>query len=138
MEKQCPRCCTVKPADEFHRNKQRKDGLTVYCKPCGRTLASTFGKTPIGRVKNREARKKYNASEHGRTLNGEYAAIYNKEQRHKKRAHLQCWRAVKEGTLARLPCEVCGATEKIKAHHEDYNKPLDVHWLCRKHHIATR
>ena len=32
-----------------------------------------------------------------------------------------------------LPCEVCGAT-KAQAHHCNYSKPLDVRWLCPKHH----
>lgn len=42
-------------------------------------------------------------------------------------------RAVKRGTMTRLPCEVCGET-KSEGHHDDYSKPLDVRWLCRKHH----
>lgn len=42
--------------------------------------------------------------------------------------------AIKTGRLTRLPCGVCG-NPKSEAHHEDYSKPLDVVWLCRKHHI---
>ncbi len=30
-------------------------------------------------------------------------------------------------------CSDCGET-KVEAHHEDYSKPLDVEWLCKKHH----
>ena len=41
--------------------------------------------------------------------------------------------ALRNGKLNRLPCQVCGL-EKSEAHHKDYLKPLDVEWLCRKHH----
>jgi hypothetical protein len=34
----------------------------------------------------------------------------------------------------RPPCEVCGALS-AEAHHKDYSRPLDVVWLCRKHHM---
>lgn len=42
--------------------------------------------------------------------------------------------AIATGRLVRQPCEKCGAT-KVDAHHDDYSKPLDVRWLCRKHHL---
>lgn len=32
------------------------------------------------------------------------------------------------------PCVVCGSTEKIERHHEDYSKPKEVTFLCKKHH----
>lgn len=41
--------------------------------------------------------------------------------------------AIRAGTLARGPCVVCGETD-VQGHHEDYDKPLDVVWLCKFHH----
>jgi len=41
--------------------------------------------------------------------------------------------AIRRGELIRGNCSACGS-EKAHAHHEDYSKPLDVIWLCRKHH----
>ena len=43
-------------------------------------------------------------------------------------------KAVKDGSLLRQPCEVCGASKKVHAHHDDYGKPLAVRWLCPSHH----
>ena len=48
-------------------------------------------------------------------------------------AHSKVRNAIMLGTLVPQPCEVCG--EKLaEAHHDDYNKPLEVRWLCKKHH----
>jgi ribosomal protein S27AE len=47
--------------------------------------------------------------------------------------HDVVYQAIRRGELVRQPCEVCGAT-KVHAHHDDYSKPLDVRWLCSRHH----
>lgn len=48
-------------------------------------------------------------------------------------AQKQLQHAVATNRLVRGKCEVCGSG-KAHGHHEDYSKPLDVIWLCAKHH----
>lgn len=48
-------------------------------------------------------------------------------------ARIMVRRAVGSGKLTRGPCEVCGV-KPADGHHDDYNKPLEVRWLCSKHH----
>jgi hypothetical protein len=42
--------------------------------------------------------------------------------------------AVKNGSLVRQACEVCG-DPKTEGHHTDYTEALKVVWLCKKHHV---
>lgn len=63
-------------------------------------------------------------------------------------AHRKVWEAIRRGKLVRQPCEVCGrkpwcrngghpgAYQSVIAHHDDYDRPLDVRWLCTEHHAA--
>lgn len=48
-------------------------------------------------------------------------------------------RALKEGRLVKpSACSACGAEAKyIDGHHHDYDKPLEVIWLCRSCHSAA-
>lgn len=52
----------------------------------------------------------------------------------KYRAHLLVHRALVSGEISKEPCEVCGA-ETVDAHHDRYDEPLNIRWLCRSHHI---
>lgn len=42
-------------------------------------------------------------------------------------------RAVRLGEIKKGPCEVCGSLN-VEAHHDDYDKPYQVRWLCFRHH----
>lgn len=52
----------------------------------------------------------------------------------KYNAHLAVQRAMKAGDLNKQTCEVCGDAV-VDAHHDRYDEPLRVRWLCRLHHI---
>lgn len=60
--------------------------------------------------------------------------IGNRKSAH---AHYMVKMAIKKGILKREDCELkdvyCSAG-LIEAHHEDYDKPLDINWLCHSHH----
>ena len=60
---------------------------------------------------------------------------YFKRHPERKRAETMVRYKLKSGRLTRLPCAVC-KDPKSEAHHPDYNEPLNVVWLCRKHHFA--
>jgi hypothetical protein len=51
----------------------------------------------------------------------------------KKQARNAVTRAILNGELIQQPCQECGVYP-AEAHHEDYLKPLEVEWLCKKHH----
>lgn len=44
--------------------------------------------------------------------------------------------AVRSGSIKRKPCAVCD-DPKSEGHHFDYRRPLEVIWLCKKHHGAV-
>jgi len=51
----------------------------------------------------------------------------------KIRAREAVKKAIKSGKLEKGVCVFCGS-EDVQGHHEDYSKPLEVTWLCLKHH----
>lgn len=57
------------------------------------------------------------------------------KQRDKKKidARSKLNQSINKGLITRQPCEVCGEV-KTEAHHDDYDKPLEVRWVCQKHH----
>lgn len=65
-----------------------------------------------------------------------YKKEYEKENSEKISAQRKVRRAVRSGKLIRpMHCEICGENTKAHGHHEDYNKPLEVIWMCAKCHL---
>jgi hypothetical protein len=65
---------------------------------------------------------------------GEENHFFRGGARHDKRASYLVERAVSKGILIPQSCEICHGTDNVQAHHDDYSKPLEVRWLCKKHH----
>lgn len=59
----------------------------------------------------------------------------------KRQVYAQVEAARKLGQCLSQPCEQCGDPKAV-GHHEDYDRPLDLIWLCRschrKNHILIR
>jgi len=63
-----------------------------------------------------------------------YQKRYRARHPEKCRAHSIVARAIKNGALVKGRCAVCKTYEDVEAHHSDYSRPRDVHWLCWYHH----
>jgi len=88
-------------------------------------------------IVNRETILKRTTAYH-RTPTGRAAQRRNDERQRQKfpekyAARQAVFVALRAGRLTRQPCARCG-DPKTQAHHHDYAKPLDVIWLCQRHH----
>lgn len=102
--------------------KHFKTKTTQYhwCRPCENAKAKKYQMTPAGR----EATRRINARQY-------------KKHGHKWRARAKYHYALSTGKLKRpTKCEKCGASGRIEGHHDDYDKPLEVHSLCTSCHAA--
>lgn len=57
----------------------------------------------------------------------------NDEQRKKDNCRSYAGVYLRRGKIKKQPCE-CGESDS-QMHHEDYDKPLEVIWLCRECHL---
>lgn len=114
QSKTCPKCGITKPAvaEYFCKDKHRKDGLCCHCKRC---------------------RKEYRRTDKGKKVFREWSRKQRLEYPEKCKARSVVSNAIRYGKLLKQPCP-CGELE-VEAHHKDYSKPLDVQWLCDKHHM---
>ena len=62
-----------------------------------------------------------------------YFKNYKEKYPERKRAIAIVSYAIKKGRLKKSCCIIC-ANKKSEAHHQDYNKPLEVIWLCKSCH----
>lgn len=136
--KTCRKCLVEKSHGFFNKSKTAKDGLQSYCTKCTRAYSVVYKQTDKGRESEKKYREKYLSNEENRTIKRKSQADYKKNHREELRkseaVHSAVYRAIKNGTLIRQPCETCGTTDNIHAHHDDYSKELEVRWLCIRHH----
>ena len=103
----------------------------IICVEARRLYSSEYCKSTRGK----KAHKRYETSLKGidtRKIRG-IKKFSIPEQKIKNKARRIVFYAIKTSKIIKSPCLVCGDV-KSQGHHEDYNKPLDVVWLCQIHH----
>ena len=74
----------------------------------------------------------YKNKEDKRIQNREWARKHRNDRERKYRGLV---RAIAKYKIPKVnPCSIKGCSEKGERHHPDYAKPLEVIWLCTKHH----
>jgi ribosomal protein S27AE len=144
MKKTCTACGELKPILEFYAQKGCKDGHQSRCKECAKKASRETRANNIeyylaydrarGSQKHRvEARLEYQKTKRGIEASSRAKRKYIERNPEKRKAHIELGNAIRDGRIKKKPCEVCG-TKAVTAHHDDYNMPLCVRWLCTKHH----
>lgn len=139
MVKTCTKCREEQVLDLFPRIPTSRDGRGSWCKACASVLQKSYAKDRVknGVYKTEEFRRKARENHSKR-----YAVIkswlsnWKKENKEKIYARNYVYRAIKKGSMERLPCVKCGELKTHAHHHNGYNKEnrLNVMWLCKDHH----
>ena len=117
----CKKCGLSKDSEDFYNNKLSANGKESSCKECKKSIVRSRN---VGRRDTRVVSETRKA-----TMN-----TYRLRYPNKSFAHNLVKAAIRNGTIRPQPCEVCFTNVNARAHHDDYNKPLEVRWLCDLHH----
>ena len=124
--KTCSKCGIEKPLEEFFKNK--RDGHLSACKVCHLETQRKYRERL--RV---EGIKRNPLSVEAINNKREYKRKWQAKNKKKVNAHNRIAKALKAGKINRGACEVCGS-DQVDGHHCDYDKPMEVMWLCKLHH----
>lgn len=71
----------------------------------------------------------------GNRQSAEYLRAYRMRYPKKWHAHCVINNGVRDGRITKLDnCEQCGSNYHVEGHHDDYDKPYEVRWLCSRCH----
>lgn len=140
----CRLCKVEKPLDDFYKNQKAACGLESRCKECAKANIHTarirniehykaFDRARANHPDRVAARAAYIKTEAGKAAAQRAKRKYYDSHPERRAANLAVSRAIRDGRLKKLPCFVCGELV-VEGHHPDYGQPLDVVWLCVKHH----
>jgi hypothetical protein len=111
----------------FYKHPQMSDGHLGKCKECTKKDATEYRNANIEKVRDYDRRrgKKPERIKHSTEMTRRWRA----EDSRRQSAHLAVARAIYAGSLEKKDCCRCGRHDSW-AHHENYDRPLDVMWLC--------
>lgn len=134
--KKCCICKLEKPFNSFYKNKNSKSGLQSKCKDCTRAYEAKYRKSDKNKIYQRNYQK--TSTKFRETHKKEVKKSIAKYPDKQKARLLLRW-ALQTGKIIKpLDCERASIMDacfgRLEAHHNDYLKPLEVNWLCVKHH----
>jgi len=129
--KECFKCKTIKPLENFYKHSQMADGHVNKCKECNKNDVTTNRNKNIEKVRAYD-RERSKIPERIKA-NVEVNRAWRAEDSRRNVAHSAVAKAIRNGLLVRMPCVRCNE-EKTVAHHEDYDYPLAIMWLCQACH----
>lgn len=117
----CKSCGVEKPRDSFYESNQ------ATCKECVKA------RSKLRRQTNPKVQE-YDR-ERGNRQSLEYTQAYRGANLKKYKATTWINNAIRDGRLIKAEnCEVCNGTFQIEGHHDDYDQPKVVRWLCSRCH----
>jgi hypothetical protein len=130
--KTCFKCKIEKPLADYYAHSGMADGHLNKCKDCTKKDSEMRFKEKLNDpnwvIKERERQRKKEAKR--RVLGLVKPPIRKQYDKSKYKEYVN---AIRDKKIKRAPCVICGES-KSQGHHEDYDKPLDVVWLCVRHH----
>lgn len=128
----CKGCGITKSLNEMHRIKQGKYIFYTHCKKCHNEYHRILRRT-TWREKSIESCRRYYLKNKKRILKRQRKAkvltLQTKAGRKKDKAHQYIAYQKRMGKLIPQPCELC-RNPKTEAHHDNYDKPKEIRWLC--------
>ena len=115
------------------RTRASADGLTSKCGECRkhRDRNRPNAKERYSQFKAAEAKRREDPAY--REKKWSINKLWRERNKLKRKAHMLMCTEIRAKRIIRGDCEICGEPD-ADAHHDDYTKPLDVRWLCKKHH----
>jgi len=113
----------------FSANRRLKSGLRSACRECN----AAYDSEPRSLERKIERNRRYRAKPEGRLANLRHSVRWQDANPEKLAAQYAVRNAKDRGDLKPQPCRDCGS-KRVHGHHHDYSKPLDVIWLCPRHH----
>ncbi len=125
--KTCFKCGAEKPLVEFYKHKKMADGYLGKCKACTKSDVKKH------RAENIEKIRAYDRLRGSRQDAG-YAKRYRDRFPKKYKAKTMVNNAIRDGRMKKEDrCSNCNAENPV-GHHDDYDYPLTVRWLCQACH----
>ncbi len=131
--KTCFKCGETQSRSEFYKHSAMGDGLMGKCKTCTKADVNAHRLANLEKIRQYDRERAKNP--HRIANAAEQTKRWRSEDRRRCVAHSQVARAIRAGVIEKEPCCVCGSENSL-AHHESYDRPLEVVWYCQPHHKA--